>query len=122
MDDNKFTIFVTILILLIPFILVGLIVKSNIDYNREANTIKNSNMSIEEKINTKYSIFKEKVESYPKNYEMQVFVEELLNIPVDTIFNLYYEKGYKLIKITRFRRTTSNNQLEIMMTFLKTNE
>lgn len=122
MDDDKFTIFVTILIFLIPFILVGLIVKSNIDYNREANTIKNSNMSIEEKINTKYSIFKEKVESYPKNYEMQVFVEELLNIPVDTIFNLYYEKGYKLIKITRFRRTTSNNQLEIMMTFLKTNE
>lgn len=111
-----------ILILLIPIILIGLLIKNEVDFRKEAYTIKNSNMSIEEKINAKYSIFKERVESYPKNYEMQVFVEELLDIPVDTIFNLYYEKGYKLIKVTRFKRTTSNDRLEIMMTFLKTNE
>ena len=59
-----------ILILLIPIILIGLLIKNEIDFRKEVYTIKNSNMSIEEKINTKYSIFKEKVESYPKNYEM----------------------------------------------------
>ena len=121
MRDNKMIIFITFLILLILSLFIGLIIKSNNDFTKEINSIKNSGMSIEEQINTKYSIFKDKVESYPKDYKMQIYVEGSLGIPVDKIVNLYYEKGYTLIKVDRFERS-SYYGLEIMMTFLKTNE